>query len=63
MVIVSLSNVTFTPIFSSMSTISSSPCGNSPKLILIFNESPKRTFADNNNARFEKSDGTVNVVG
>ena len=62
-VILSSSSVTTTPNFSSISTIFSSPCGNSPKLILTVRPSSSNTFAASNNARFEKSDGTVNVVG
>ena len=62
-VIMTSSNVTFTPNLSKISTIASSPCGISPKFISIVSPSPNKTFAAKSNARLEKSDGIENVVG
>ena len=62
-VMMSSSSVTFTPNFSKISTIASSPCGISPKFISIVRPSPNKTFAAKSNAKLEKSDGIENVVG
>ena len=60
-VMISSSNLTFTPNLSKISTIASSPWGISPKFISIVSPSPNNTFAANNKARLEKSEGIENL--
>ncbi|GBF24901.1 hypothetical protein MnTg01_01246 [archaeon MnTg01] len=60
---VSLFMATSTPKIFKISIIFSSACGKFPSVISNVKSSPSNTAAESNNARLEKSAGTVIVAG